>query len=34
MAELETQLGHERFEARLREGRLMTPNEALATLPL
>jgi hypothetical protein len=34
MAELERQLGHDRFEARLREGRLMTPNEALATLPL
>ncbi|MGH2465581.1 MAG: ATP-binding protein, partial [Candidatus Limnocylindrales bacterium] len=34
MAELETRLGHDRFEGRLREGRLMTPNEALATLPL
>lgn len=34
LAALETQLGHERFEARRREGRQMTPNEALATLPL
>ena len=26
--------GRERYEAARREGRLMTPNEALATLPL
>jgi len=34
LAELEAQLGHDRFEACRREGRQMTPNEALATLPL
>ena len=34
LAELETRLGSDRFEAARREGRLMTPNEALATLPL
>ncbi|MFI5255457.1 MAG: tetratricopeptide repeat protein, partial [Candidatus Limnocylindrales bacterium] len=34
VAELEARLGGERFEAARREGRLMTPNEALATLPL
>lgn len=34
MADLEAQLGTARFEAARREGRLMTPNEALATLPL
>jgi len=34
LAELESQLGHDRFEACRREGRHMTPNEALATLPL
>jgi hypothetical protein len=27
-------LGHDRFESCRREGRHMTPNEALATLPL
>ncbi len=34
MAALAAQLGEERFEAARREGRQMTPNEALATLPL
>lgn len=34
LADLETRLGTDRFEAARREGRLMTPNEALATLPL
>lgn len=34
LAELEARLGSDRFEAARREGRLMTPNEALATLPL
>ncbi len=34
LADLESRLGSERFEAARREGRLMTPNEALATLPL
>ena len=33
-ADLESRLGSERYEAARREGRLMTPNEALATLPL
>ncbi|MEA2537154.1 MAG: hypothetical protein QOF11_1388 [Chloroflexota bacterium] len=32
LADLEAQLGSDRFEAARREGRLMTPNEALATL--
>ncbi len=34
LADLEARLGAERFEAARREGRLMTPNESLATLPL
>jgi predicted ATPase/class 3 adenylate cyclase len=34
LADLEARLGTDRFEAARREGRLMTPNEALATLPL
>jgi hypothetical protein len=34
LADLETRLGPERFETARREGRRMTPNEALATLPL
>jgi len=34
LADLESRLGTDRFEAARREGRLMTPNEALATLPL
>ena len=34
LAELDTRLGTGRFEAARRDGRLMTPNEALATLPL
>jgi predicted ATPase/class 3 adenylate cyclase len=34
LADLEARLGTERYEAACREGRLMTPNEALATLPL
>ncbi|MFI5262288.1 MAG: ATP-binding protein [Candidatus Limnocylindrales bacterium] len=34
LADLETRLGPDRFEAARREGRSMTPNEALATLPL
>ncbi len=34
LANLEARLGTERFEAARREGRQMTPNEALATLPL
>ena len=34
LADLETRLGSDRFETARREGRLMTPNEALATLPL
>ncbi|HTS14274.1 MAG TPA: tetratricopeptide repeat protein, partial [Candidatus Sulfotelmatobacter sp.] len=34
LADLEHRLGSEPFEAARREGRLMTPNEALATLPL
>jgi predicted ATPase/class 3 adenylate cyclase len=34
LADLGTRLGAERFEAARREGRQMTPNEALATLPL
>ncbi len=34
LAHLEELLGTDRFEAALREGRAMTPNEALATLPL
>jgi non-specific serine/threonine protein kinase len=34
LADLEARLGTERYEAASREGRLMTPNEALATLPL
>jgi predicted ATPase/class 3 adenylate cyclase len=34
LADLEARLGSERFEVARREGRLMTPNEALATLPL
>ena len=34
LADLEARLGAERFEAARREGRLMTPNETLATLPL
>ncbi len=34
LADLEARLGSERFEEARREGRRMTPNEALATLPL
>ena len=34
LAELEARLGSDRFEVARREGRLMSPNEALATLPL
>jgi len=34
LADLEARLGTERFEAARRDGRLMTPNETLATLPL
>jgi len=34
LADLEARLGIDQFEAARREGRLMTPNEALATLPL
>jgi hypothetical protein len=34
LADLEARLGTDRFEDARREGRLMTPNEALATLPL
>ena len=34
LADLEARLGPARFEAVRREGRQMTPNEALATLPL
>jgi hypothetical protein len=34
LAELEQRLGAGSFEAARRQGRLMTPNEALATLPL
>jgi predicted ATPase/class 3 adenylate cyclase len=34
LADLEVRLGAERFDAARREGRSMTPNEALATLPL
>ncbi|MFL5641023.1 MAG: ATP-binding protein [Chloroflexota bacterium] len=34
LADLEARLGSERFESARREGRMMTPNEALATLPL
>jgi predicted ATPase/class 3 adenylate cyclase len=34
LADLESRLGPEAFEAARREGRQMTPNEALATLPL
>jgi predicted ATPase/class 3 adenylate cyclase len=34
LAQLEERLGTDRYEAALREGRLMTPIEALATLPL
>jgi predicted ATPase/class 3 adenylate cyclase len=34
LADLEARLGSDRFETARREGRLMTPNEALATLPL
>ena len=34
LADLEARLGSDRFERARREGRLMTPNEALATLPL
>jgi predicted ATPase/class 3 adenylate cyclase len=34
LADLESRLGSERFESARREGRMMTPNEALATLPL
>ena len=34
LADLETRLGTDRFEAARREGRAMTPIEALATLPL
>jgi predicted ATPase/class 3 adenylate cyclase len=34
LADLEARLGSDRFEVARREGRLMTPNEALATLPL
>ena len=34
LADLEARLGADRFESARREGRLMTPNEALATLPL
>ncbi|MDP9484058.1 MAG: tetratricopeptide repeat protein [Chloroflexota bacterium] len=34
LADLEARLGTERLETARREGRLMTPNEALATLPL
>jgi len=34
MAALAERLGEDRFEAARREGRQMTPNEALATLPL
>ncbi len=34
LADLETRLGQERFEAARRQGRSMSPNEALATLPL
>jgi predicted ATPase/class 3 adenylate cyclase len=34
VADLEVLLGTDRFEAARRQGRLMTPNEALATLPL
>ncbi len=34
LTELEARLGSDRFEAARRQGRLMTPNEAIATLPL
>jgi predicted ATPase/class 3 adenylate cyclase len=34
LADLEARLGADRLEAARREGRLMTPNEAIATLPL
>jgi len=34
LADLEARLGTDRFDAARREGRSMTPNEALATLPL
>jgi predicted ATPase/class 3 adenylate cyclase len=34
LADLEAQLGVDRLEAARRQGRMMTPNEALATLPL
>jgi predicted ATPase/class 3 adenylate cyclase len=34
LADLGNRLGEERFEVARREGRQMTPNEALATLPL
>ena len=34
LADLEARLSPERFETARREGRLMAPNEALATLPL
>jgi non-specific serine/threonine protein kinase len=34
VADLESRLGSDRFEVARREGRQMTPNEALATLPL
>jgi len=34
LADLEARLGSDRFEVARREGRSMTPNEALATLPL
>ncbi len=33
LADLEARLGTDRFEAARRDGRLMTPNEALATIP-
>jgi len=34
LADLEARLGQERFEAARRQGRSMSPNEALVTLPL
>jgi predicted ATPase/class 3 adenylate cyclase len=34
LAEIERRLGSDRFEAARRDGRQMTPNEALVTLPL
>jgi hypothetical protein len=34
LADLEARLGPDGFDSARREGRAMTPNEALATLPL